>query len=160
MRRRRQRLIYVALAAPILIMAVALALFAMKDSVVYFFGPTDLIAKQVPAGHVVRLGGLVVEGSIAQLASGGVRFKVMDSETDLMVEYAGILPDLFREGQGIVATGALNASGVFEADQVLAKHDENYMPPEVADMLKEQGHWQDDLGQDQAGQGEGGAAKY
>jgi len=140
-RRRRQRLIYFLLAAPVLAVAAGLVLFAMRDSVVYFFGPTELQAKEVPPAKTVRVGGLVEEGSVRQRPDGAVRFRITDGTSSLDIEYRGLLPDLFREGQGIVATGALTEAGLFAASQVLAKHDETYMPPEVADMLKDQGHW-------------------
>ncbi len=102
--------------------------------------------KHVPAGKRFRLGGLVQQGSLVRGDNLAVTFRVADSSAALPVSYKGILPDLFREGQGVVAEGALDSSGVFEADTVLAKHDETYMPKDVADALKKQGHWKDDYG--------------
>ncbi len=102
--------------------------------------------KHIPAGKRFRLGGLVSQGSLVHGDNLAVRFQVSDGSATLPVSYKGILPDLFREGQGVVAEGALDASGVFRADTVLAKHDETYMPKDVADALKKQGHWKDDYG--------------
>ena len=119
-------------------LAAMLVLSALRDHVVFFYGPSDIRAK---AGHsqIVRLGGLVVEDSI-QIDPDGIRFQVTDQITSIEVRYSGILPDLFREGQGVITEGRLDGD-VFRADNVLAKHDETYMPAEVADLLKEQGVW-------------------
>jgi cytochrome c-type biogenesis protein CcmE len=117
---------------------------ALRDSIVFFNSPTDIVEKQVAPGTRIRIGGLVQPGSIARADGVNVRFDVTDGKNTLKVAYTGILPDLFREGQGVVAEGALEAGGVFRADTVLAKHDETYMPKEVADALKKQGHWKDD----------------
>ena len=129
-----------------LIAAAALSLYALKGTAIYFYTPAQMIDAKVKVGEVVRLGGLVKTGSVTKLADGSVRFTVMDKLKEINVAYKGDLPDLFREGQGVVAEGALDASGVFKADTVLAKHDETYMPKDVADSLKKQGHWKDDYG--------------
>jgi cytochrome c-type biogenesis protein CcmE len=121
-------------------------LFAMKDSIVFFNSPTDVTEKHVLPGARIRLGGLVSPGSVVRGDQLLVRFEISDGNRAIPVTYQGILPDLFREGQGIVAEGALDAAGVFKADNVLAKHDETYMPKEVAEALKKQGHWKDASG--------------
>jgi cytochrome c-type biogenesis protein CcmE len=121
-------------------------LTALKDSIVFFNSPTDVVEKQVAPGTRIRLGGLVKPGTIERGADLAVRFEVTDGKSVIPVAYQGILPDLFREGQGVIAEGALVPGGVFRADSVLAKHDETYMPKEVADALKKQGHWKDDYG--------------
>jgi cytochrome c-type biogenesis protein CcmE len=114
---------------------------------VFFSTPAMVAEKHIQAGKRFRLGGLVQPGSLVRGDNLAVTFSVADgSATTLPVSYKGILPDLFREGQGVVAEGALDSSGVFKADTVLAKHDETYMPKEVADALKKQGHWKDDYG--------------
>ena len=128
----------------VLAVAAALVLNAMRDSIVFFSTPAAVAERQIPAGKRFRLGGLVKPGSLVRGDDLSVRFLVTDDSAALPVSYKGILPDLFREGQGVVAEGALDPSGVFKADTVLAKHDENYMPKEVADALKQQGHWKDD----------------
>ena len=128
----------------VLALAVALVLSALKDSIVFFNSPTDVVEKQVKPGTRIRIGGLVKEGSVSRGDRLAVRFEVTDGKSTVPVAYQGLLPDLFREGQGIVAEGALDGSGTFRADSVLAKHDETYMPKEVADALKKQGHWKDD----------------
>src|SRR5262249_42357601 len=125
-------------------LAVALVLFALKDSIVFFNSPTDVVEKHVKPGMRIRIGGLVKEGSVQRGDSLAVRFEVTDGRSTIPVAYQGLLPDLFREGQGVVAEGALDGSGTLRADSVLAKHDETYMPKEVADALKKQGHWKDD----------------
>jgi cytochrome c-type biogenesis protein CcmE len=118
-------------------------LTAFEDSLVFFYSPTDIATRQLPADRRVRIGGLVEAGSIARGADGlSVRFVVTDLANTIPVSYRGVLPDLFREGQGVVAEGRL-ANGVFQADEVLAKHDEKYMPPEVVDALKKAGRWQE-----------------
>lgn len=144
MRKRRQRMLFIAFSAPILVLAAGLVLYALGESKEFFFGPTDLLAKELTPDTIVRLGGLVETGSVVQLADGTVQFQITDGTSAMIVRYKGILPDLFREGQGIVATGRLASDKAFVANKVLAKHDETYMPPEVADILKEQGHWQED----------------
>ena len=121
-------------------LAAALVLTSFQDSLVFFRSPSDLVEKPIPAGRNFRLGGLVEEGSID---SQGVthRFRVTDLNDVVQVTFDGLLPDLFREGQGVVAEGSLTEEGLFVATNVLAKHDENYMPPEVAEALKKSGQW-------------------
>ena len=117
--------------------ATVLALTAFEENLLYFYSPTDVKAGKAPDSHAFRVGGLVVDGSVMrETDSLKVSFDVTDNEETMTVEYTGILPDLFREGQGIEAMGSMNDSGMFVADEVLAKHDENYMPPEVAEALK------------------------
>jgi cytochrome c-type biogenesis protein CcmE len=141
MTRKQRRLIIIGASAVVLTLAAALILVAMRDRIVFFHGPTDVVEKSVQNGQRFRLGGLVREGSVTREGQ-TVRFEVTDGRTNIPVTYTGILPDLFREGQGVVTEGALQAGGLFKADSVLARHDENYMPREVADALKKQGHWQ------------------
>jgi cytochrome c-type biogenesis protein CcmE len=146
MTRKRRRLWIVLLCALGLGTATALTLTAFEDNLVFFHSPSDLAAKQIPPGRNIRIGGLVEAGSVdrATTADGRMQigFRVSDGAASLRVTYTGILPDLFREGQGVVAEGMLAADGTFRASQVLARHDETYMPPEVADALKRAGHWQ------------------
>jgi cytochrome c-type biogenesis protein CcmE len=142
--RKRQRLILLALTMILLGGATALMLSAFNDDLVFFYGPTELREKAVAPDRRVRIGGLVEEHSVVHDDGGtGVHFRVTDGKTDIAVTYAGALPDLFREGQGVVAEGRLRDDGVFAASTVLAKHDEKYMPPEVVDALKKTGHWQE-----------------
>jgi cytochrome c-type biogenesis protein CcmE len=138
MTRKQRRLSLIGAAGAVLALAVGLVLVALKDSIVFFNSPTDLAEKHVKAGMRVRIGGLVEQGSVSR------SFAVTDGNSTVPVVYQGLLPDLFREGQGVVAEGALDAQGTFRADSVLAKHDETYMPKEVAEALKKQGHWKDD----------------
>ncbi len=126
-----------------------LGLYAATDTIVFFVSPTDIATQATPPGRTVRLGGLVVRGSVARSAAAGrpaAKFAVTDGTNTVEVTYAGILPDLFREGQGIVALGIRAPDGSFRASEVLAKHDEAYMPKEVADALKRSGHWNPDRG--------------
>jgi cytochrome c-type biogenesis protein CcmE len=146
MTRKQRRLALIGTGLGVLGLAAALVLFALKDSIVFFNSPSDLAENHVGPGTRVRLGGLVEQGSVTRGENLDVRFQVTDGHRAIMVVYQGILPDLFREGQGVVAEGTLDAGGVFRADTVLAKHDEKYMPKEVADALKKQGHWKDDYG--------------
>jgi cytochrome c-type biogenesis protein CcmE len=141
MSRKQRRLSLIGSALAVLAVALALVLFALKDSIVFFNSPTELVEKQIKPGQRIRIGGLVKEDSISRGNDLAVRFEVTDGKSTVTVAYRGLLPDLFREGQGVVAEGALDAAGIFEADSVLAKHDERYMPREVADALKKQGHW-------------------
>jgi cytochrome c-type biogenesis protein CcmE len=143
MTRKQRRFAMIAGGLSVLAVAVLLVLFAMKDSIVFFNSPTDVVEKHVAPGSRIRLGGLVAPGSVTRGDSLAVSFQVTDGHQAIPVTYQGILPDLFREGQGIVAEGALDGGGVFRADNVLAKHDETYMPKEVADALKKEGHWKD-----------------
>lgn len=112
---------------------------ALGNNMSYFFSPSEVVQKKAPADHVFRLGGMVVKDSVQRGKELTVRFAVTDTANVVNVEYTGILPDLFEEGQGVIAQGKLNENGVFVASEVLAKHDENYMPPEVADALKKAG---------------------
>jgi cytochrome c-type biogenesis protein CcmE len=138
----------------VLAIAAALVLNALRDSIVFFSTPVMVAEKHIPAGKRFRLGGLVQPGSLVRGDNLAVKFEVSDGSATLPVAFVGILPDLFREGQGVVAEGALDGAGVFKADTVLAKHDETYMPKDVADALKKQGHWKDDYGEKaKAGQG-------
>lgn len=121
----------------------ALVVTALKDNVLYFYSPSDIAAKHVAAGIDFRIGGLVEKGSVVKGPQAQVHFVVTDGRARVPVAYDGVLPDLFREGQGVVAMGALSNDGVFVASQVLAKHDERYMPPEVVDALKRSGHWKE-----------------
>ena len=141
MTRRQKRSAAIAAGLVILGVAVALVLAALEDTIVFFYGPTEVAEKAIKPGERFRLGGLVADGSVVRSQGKAVRFVVTDTNRTVPVRYIGILPDLFREGQGVVAEGWLNVSGTFEADSVLAKHDETYMPPEVAAMLKKQGQW-------------------
>jgi cytochrome c-type biogenesis protein CcmE len=147
MTRKQRRLALIGSALGVLVVAVGLVLAALKDSIVFFNSPTDVVAKHVAPGTRMRLGGLVKPGSVTRGGDLAVRFDVTDGENTIVVAYQGILPDLFREGQGVVTEGVLQPSGAFKADTVLAKHDENYMPKEVADALKRSGHWKDEYGQ-------------
>ena len=137
----RRRLWVVAAVAPILALAVGLSLWAMQDSVTFFYSPSEATVDKAPEGRNIRLGGLVETGSVRKSGDGVVVFTVTDNIAATQVQYHGDLPDLFREGQGIVAQGAFGADRVFHASQVLAKHDENYMPREVADRIKAKGEW-------------------
>jgi cytochrome c-type biogenesis protein CcmE len=123
--------------------ATALIVGALKDNVLYFYSPSDVSAKHVAAGVAFRIGGLVEKHSLSHGAGAEVQFTVTDGRAQIPVTYDGVLPALFREGQGVVALGALNDTGVFQASQVLAKHDERYMPPEVVEALKRSGRWKE-----------------
>jgi cytochrome c-type biogenesis protein CcmE len=142
MTRKQRRGVMIATAVGILSVAVFLVLFALRDTIVFFHTPKEVIDRQIPAGKRIRLGGLVAEASVKRGLGETVDFAITDTVKTIPVRYKGILPDLFREGQGVVAEGVLDPAGRFLADTVLAKHDENYMPPEVAKSLKEQGLWQ------------------
>jgi cytochrome c-type biogenesis protein CcmE len=146
MTRRQRRLTMIGSSLAVLAVAAALVLNAMRDSIVFFSTPAMVAEKHVQAGKRFRLGGLVEAGSLVRGDNLVVTFKVADESATLPVSYQGILPDLFREGQGVVAEGALDSSGVFKADTVLAKHDETYMPKDVADALKKQGRWKEGSG--------------
>jgi cytochrome c-type biogenesis protein CcmE len=155
MTRKQRRLVLIGSALAVLVLAVGLALTALKDSIVFFNSPTDVVEKGVAPGMRIRLGGLVKDGSIERGENLQVRFAVTDGRNTIPVAYQGLLPDLFREGQGVVTEGVLDPGGLFKADSVLAKHDENYMPREVADRLKQQGHWKDDADKKQGTAGKG-----
>ena len=153
--RKQQRLALVLVALLLLGGASGLVLYALSDSVAFFATPSDIATGKVDAERRFRLGGLVVPGSIEH-DDGLVRFSLTDRANEVRVAYRGLLPDLFREGQGIVAQGRLGANGTFEASEVLAKHDENYMPPEAAEALKRAGMWQHDAEAAEVGAPEGG----
>ncbi|MBL4722048.1 MAG: cytochrome c maturation protein CcmE [Alphaproteobacteria bacterium] len=148
--RKRRRLYAVLSGAVMLAIAAVLVLTAFEDSIVFFYSPTDLAEKQagrdpVKPDQLLRVGGLVEEDSVKTAADGVTKlFTVTDLKNTLRVSFKGILPDLFREGQGIVSSGSLGPDGIFVATEVLAKHDETYMPPEVADALKRAGEWKGD----------------
>ncbi|HYM30013.1 MAG TPA: cytochrome c maturation protein CcmE [Candidatus Cybelea sp.] len=146
MTRKRRRLYVVIAAMTALGVATALVLFALRDNLTLFFSPSELADKHIPAGQRVRIGGLVEEKSLVRNGTTAT-FRITDMQRDIKVTYTGLLPDLFREGQGVVAQGRLDAGGVFVADEILAKHDERYMPPEVAAALKKSGHWQPESAQ-------------
>ncbi len=147
MTRKQRRLTLIGGGLAVLAVAVALMLNAFRDSIVFFNSPTDVVDKHVEPGTRIRLGGLVKDGSLVRGSNLTVHFEITDGKTEIPVAYTGLLPDLFREGQGVVAEGALGGGGVFDADTILAKHDETYMPKEVADALKKSGHWKDDYAQ-------------
>jgi cytochrome c-type biogenesis protein CcmE len=128
-------------AAPILILAAGLVLYGLRDSISYFYTPAQARAAHVEPGRSIQLGGLVLRGSVSRGADGETDFTVADRAAAARVSYRGALPDLFREGQGVVAMGAYDRDGIFIATQVLAKHDEKYMPRELAQALKAQGEW-------------------
>ena len=141
--RKRRRLYFAAALLAAGAGGAVLVLGALKDNVLYFYSPSDIAAKHVSPGVAFRIGGLVEKGSVSHGAHADVRFVVTDGRAAVPVEFHGVLPDLFREGQGIVAMGALNGTGTFDATEVLAKHDEKYMPPEVVDALKRSGRWKE-----------------
>ena len=140
-RKARRRLTLIAAIAPVLALAVGLTLWGLRGSISFFYTPSQAAAANPPAGRSVQLGGLVKPGSVIKHPDGQVDFTVADQTVADRVVFRGDLPDLFREGQGIVAIGAFRSDGVFEAKSVLAKHDERYMPKELADQLKKQGEW-------------------
>lgn len=142
MTRKQKRLVILGAFGLVLVSALALILTGLRDQIVFFRSPTEVMAGKVKPGEAFRLGGLVEQGSVQREPNQMVRFRVTDGPNTIAVTYQGLLPDLFREGQGVVAEGRLDASGAFTASTVLARHDENYMPREVADALKKQGHWQ------------------
>ncbi len=142
MKPKQRRLTFVAVGLVLLGIATALILNATRDSLVFFRTPSELTGGEADEQRRLRLGGLVEDGSVQRSDGSEVSFRVTDFEAVVPVVYNGILPDLFREGQGVVAEGYMRG-GIFVADQVLAKHDENYMPPEVADALKESGQWKE-----------------
>ncbi len=144
MTRKQRRLTMIGGALLVLGIAVGLVLNAMRDSILFFTTPSSIAEKHIVPGQRFRLGGLVEGGSLVRGEHLNVRFEVTDGNAKIPVTYQGILPDLFREGQGVVSEGALDVNGVFRADTVLAKHDETYMPKAVADELKKEGHWKDD----------------
>jgi cytochrome c-type biogenesis protein CcmE len=146
MTRKQRRLALIGTALAVLGLAAALVLNALKDSIVFFNSPTEIVEKPTKPGTRIRIGGLVKPGTLVHAPAPDaltVHFDVTDGNKDVPVAYTGALPDLFREGQGVVAEGTLQSDGQFKADVVLAKHDERYMPKEVVDALKKQGRWQE-----------------
>jgi cytochrome c-type biogenesis protein CcmE len=144
--RKGRRLTLIGVALCVVALATGLALYALRDSIVFFYGPTELAERNPAPGARLRVGGLVKPGSLVKSDGEKVSFVITDNSHDVSVTYQGELPDLFREGQGVVAEGVLQTAGVFRADAVLAKHDERYMPREVVDALKKQGRWQEGAG--------------
>ena len=140
--RKARRIRMIAFGGVLLAAATLMMGYAFQTSIAFFFSPTELMAEERRPDRLLRLGGLVAEGSVERGTSREVRFAVTDGNATVPVSYTGVLPDLFREGQGVVTEGYYRDGG-FEAVEVLAKHDENYVPKEVADALKEQGHWQE-----------------
>jgi len=147
--RARRRFIFIAVAAPVLALAVGLTLWGMRAQVTYFYSPSEVERTQIDPTVTVRLGGLVQTGSVSSTAAGHHLFAITDGGASVPVTYDGDLPDLFREGQGVVVQGRFDGAGGFTATQVLAKHDETYMPREVADALKREGRWRE--GEPEAG---------
>lgn len=143
MTRKQQRIAMIVGGMALLAVAAGLILYAIRDTLVFFYTPSEVAEKSIAVGTRFRLGGLVEEGTVMRGQGTRITFSVTDTERTMPVVFEGVLPDLFREGQGVVAEGKLNASGTFEADTVLAKHDENYMPKEVADALKKKGVWKE-----------------
>ena len=143
MTRKQKRFAIIGGMGAVLVIATALILTGLRDQIVFFRSPTEVMAGKVRSGDAFRLGGLVEKGSLSREAGQIVRFTITDGANAIKVVYTGLLPDLFREGQGVVTEGRLDPGGTFTASTVLAKHDENYMPREVADSLKQQGHWRD-----------------
>ena len=143
MTRKQKRLSWIGVMGAVLAVAVGLVLYALSSKISFSLDPTELLAKNIAPGERVRLFGLVKEGSVKRGDGLAVKFELTDTANTVPVAFNNILPDLFREGQGIITEGSLTKDGVFVADSVLAKHDENYMPKEVAESLKEKGLWQE-----------------
>ncbi|MDE2167032.1 MAG: cytochrome c maturation protein CcmE [Alphaproteobacteria bacterium] len=147
MTRKRRRLYFVIGGVALLGLAVGLTLSALKDNLVFFYSPTELYARHVHPGQLVRIGGLVAAGSYKREVNGStIDFTVTDGKKSVPVTYSGTVPDLFREGQGVVVEGRLAANGLFDATTLLAKHDARYMPPEVVEALKKEGRWKEGQG--------------
>ena len=144
--RKQKRLAVIAGLAVVVALATTLVLVALRDQIVFFYSPSDVVAREVAAGTPMRLGGLVKDGSWTRDVQDN-SFVVTDGAEDIAARYTGILPDLFREGQGVVAEGSMGPDGTFIATNVLAKHDENYIPKEVVDALKASGEWRPETGQ-------------
>ncbi len=145
MKARHKRLIFILIGLVALGLAAWLVFNALGKNMSYFYSPTEVVQKKAPEDHLFRLGGMVVKGSVQRGQELTVRFAVTDNVNVVNVEYTGILPDLFDEGQGVITQGKLNSMGIFVASEVLAKHDENYMPPEVADALAKAGKMKTDM---------------
>jgi len=149
--RKQRRLTLIGASIGVLAIAAALVLSALRESIVFFNSPTDVVEKHLAPGTRMRVGGLVKPGTVERGANLQISFSVTDGKTDVPVRYQGIVPDLFREGQGVIAEGKLEPDGKLTADTVLAKHDERYMPREVVDALKKSGHWQEGEAKPQEG---------
>jgi cytochrome c-type biogenesis protein CcmE len=143
MSRKRRRLLAVTIGLSLFGTATAMVLAAFSNDLVFFYSPSDLVARSIGADHRIRIGGMVERGTLVHAGGEVVSFRITDGKTNIAVTYTGSLPDLFREGQGVVAEGRLRPDGVFAAATILAKHDEKYMPPEVVEALKKQGRWQE-----------------
>jgi cytochrome c-type biogenesis protein CcmE len=143
MTRKQRRLVLIGGSVGVLGIALALVLSALGSSIVFFNSPTDVLAKHISPGTRIRIGGLVKTGSVQRGENLKIRFEVTDGKSEIPVRFQGIVPDLFREGQGVVAEGKLEPGNVLDADTVLAKHDERYMPKEVVEALKKSGRWQE-----------------
>jgi len=159
MTRKQKRLAVIGAGLGVLALAAGLVLTALRDSIVFFYSPSEIATMNISPDTRIRLGGLVEKGSVDRSEGKTVHFRVTDTSKPLTVVYTGVLPDLFREGQGVVVEGKLDGQGQFEADTVLAKHDENYMPREVADALKKQGHWETDYAKKGATTAQGNGAQ-
>lgn len=157
MTRRQRRLVLIGSALSVVAVAVGLVLWGLSGNIAFFNSPTDVVERGVAPGQKFRLGGLVEEGSVERSADQVVHFTVTDGRNTIRVRYQGILPDLFREKQGVVTEGRIDANGIFRADTVLARHDENYMPREVADALRRQGHFIGEEGRAAAPRAGGGS---
>lgn len=143
MTRKQRRLVFLLGSLSVATVAVTLVIYALGDATLFFYSPSEARERKVAAGQMINLGGLVAENSVRHGQGFDVQFKVTDGDAEVLVSYDKDLPDLFREGQGVVVTGAFTPTGDFRASIVLAKHDENYMPPEVARALKDKGVWKD-----------------
>ena len=143
MTRKGRRLALIGAAFAVIGAAAGLVLYSLTDNIVFFYSPSDLVTKNVAPGARLRIGGLVEPGSLVKSADERMEFAITDGNKQVKVAYRGLPPDLFREGQGVVAEGVLAAPGEFRADTILAKHDERYMPREVVESLKKQGRWQE-----------------
>jgi cytochrome c-type biogenesis protein CcmE len=143
MTRKQRRLVLIGASLGVLAVAAGLVLSALRESIVFFNSPSDVAEKHLAPGTRMRIGGLVKPGTLQRGDNLQIRFAVTDGKSDITVHYQGIVPDLFREGQGVVTEGKLEPGGAFAADTVLAKHDERYMPREVVDALKKSGRWQE-----------------
>ncbi len=157
--RKTRRIQMMAFGAVLLVASALLVSFAFRDAIVFFFSPTELLAEQRRPDQLLRVGGLVVTGTLVRGESETASFEITDGNTTVAVSYTGVLPDLFGEGQGVVTEGYLR-DGTFTATEVLAKHDENYLPREVVDALKEQGHWEAEEGAGADTGAAGGASAY
>lgn len=143
MKPKHQRLIFIAISMVFLVAAALFTMQAFRQNLVFFFSPSELATQQPQPTGIIRVGGLVEAGSVKDLGNDTIQFSVTDGTASLVITYIGLLPTLFREGQGVVAEGSITDSKHFKATRVLTKHDENYMPPEVVDSLKKSGRWKD-----------------